>query len=669
VHFPLYTLDANRLDRRFRWVALQLEELQDCSDEAEIRETLRNIPPTLEQTYERTLTRMPEKNQARVRTILLWLIYSVRPLSLPEVAAAAGLTFREDVLRICTSSLVSTSTGVIWIDSWNETGCDIVRLAHFSVQEYLCSGKIRNLDADRSFHMYAKLGHFEIGMQCVKELLKLDQALVHSSTTLDSDNEPDDEPDDEPDNQSVRSLLDQHEPTSEMEHSIASLSQNTDHSPVYYDIDSFVQRVLDHSPLLAYSILHWIEHAKFVQPADSETKALVNLINEFFYKEFSLYYATYLRCYDTYDPDHLDRDGLRKRISPTNFASSHGLIDNVSERIHQEVSLDYEGSYYGHGTALAAASAGGHANIVQLLLNSGADINLNNECSKPEFGTALAAASTKGHINIVQLLLKSGADVNLTSHNSRSRYGLAFSRASTVVYGTALAAASAEGHLNIVQLLLESGADVNLHAPDILTPLQAACVVGRDKVVPYLLKAGAEVDFALGKTGFHETALEIACRSYSGERPNIIADLLEAGADVNRKGMQQTALQAASHSGYAKIVVQLLNAGADPNLTTEYMSPAPLTSAIHQRNYEMVDQLLEAGADPNIQDADDRTPLWHARHSRRRGKNRMIHMLLAAGAADVDASDNEDRSSLSSYTSPESIGSRASSSASSDVED
>jgi len=116
----------------------------------------------------------------------------------------------------------------------------------------------------------------------------------------------------------------------------------------------------------------------------------------------------------------------------------------------------------------------------------------------------------------VQLLLKSGADVNLTSHNSRSRYGLAFSRASTVVYGTALAAASAEGHLNIVQLLLESGADVNLHAPDMLTPLQAACVVGQDKVVPYLLKAGAEVDFALGKTGFHETALEIACRELLG---------------------------------------------------------------------------------------------------------------------------------------------------------
>lgn len=345
MHFPLYTLDANRLDRRFRWVALQLEELQDCSDEAEIRETLRNIPPTLEQTYERTLTRMPEKNQARVRTILLWLIYSVRPLSLPEVAAAAGLTFREDVLRICTSSLVSTSTGVIWIDSWNETRCNIVRLAHFSVQEYLCSGKIRNLDADRSFHMYAKLGHFEIGMQCVKELFRLDEPLQYCSSTLESDDEPDSEPDDEsdagpdpepddePDNRSIRSLLDQHETASNVEHSESSTSLNTNHSSRYATINSFIQTVLDLSPLLAYSIIHWAEHAKHVQPADTETRALVNSINRFFSKEASLCYATYLRCCRTDYFDALDRYSMEKRIPPIGFASSHGLIDNVFELI------------------------------------------------------------------------------------------------------------------------------------------------------------------------------------------------------------------------------------------------------------------------------------------------------------------------------------------------
>jgi len=754
VHFPLYTLDANRLDRRFRWAALQLEELQDCSDEAEIRETLRNIPPTLEQTYERTLTRIPEKNQARVRKILLWLIYSFRPMSLQEVAAVADLPFPEDVLRMCTSSLVSTSTGSISIDIWNETKYEIVRLAHFSVQEYLCSGKTRIIDSDPSFYLPAKPGHFEIGMQCVKELFKLDEVLEYSSSIVKSDDEtddkpddkpddepgkrpnskpgdkpddepddgPDDEPDDEPDNRSISSLHHQFEPASNLEPSIASLSQNTDNDSDHFAFRGFVQRVLDHSPLLEYSILHWAEHAKLIQPADTETRALVNLINEFFSKEASLCYATYLRCYDTTLPDHLDRNGERKRIRPIIFASSHGLIDNVFKLIQQGVNVNVIDPEFGHGTALVAASAEGHADIVQLLLESGADVNLE---SKSRFGypIALVAASAKGHVNIVQLLLESGADVNLKIEEL-SRYGSAFVAASaeghanivqlllesgadvnlknehSLDYGTALEAASAKGHANIVQLLLESGADVNLeceshylsalvtasaegHANIVqlllesgadvnlrvrrgYTPLQAACNNGRILVLPYLLKAGAGVNLVL-EDAKHETALQAACASDSAKRPNIIADLLKAGADVNQKG-SLTALQLACKEGDAGLIAQLLNAGADPNLKGQREN-FPLVLAIKKKHHKVVVQLLKAGADPNIQDRSDRTPLWYARHSDDSGKDRMIETLLAAGAANVDASHDEKDNISRSYTSPRSVGSGASSTASSDVEE
>ncbi len=143
-----------------------------------------------------------------------------------------------------------------------------MRLAHFSVQEYLCSGKTRNIDAKPSFYLPATLGHFEIGMQCVKELFRLDEPLQYCSSTLESDDEPDSEPDDEsdagpdpepddePDNRSIRSLLDQHETASNVEHSESSTSLNTNHSSRYATINSFIQTVLDLSPLLAYSIIH-----------------------------------------------------------------------------------------------------------------------------------------------------------------------------------------------------------------------------------------------------------------------------------------------------------------------------------------------------------------------------------------------------------------------------
>ena len=82
----------------------------------------------------------------------------------------------------------------------------------------------------------------------------------------------------------------------------------------------------------------------------------------------------------------------------------------------------------------------GNLAAVQEILAAGADVNADS----PD-GTALMAATLGGHWAVVKLLLEAGAEVNAgdTSGNS------------------ALMEASLAGHARIVQLLLGEGAEIN----------------------------------------------------------------------------------------------------------------------------------------------------------------------------------------------------------------
>ncbi|BCR94675.1 uncharacterized protein AKAW2_11721S [Aspergillus luchuensis] len=114
--------------RRFRWADLQLKRLEECRNKSQIIEALRTMPQTLHDIYLSVIERvnMKPSDVIYAKTILTWLCFSVRPLTLTEVAAAAGLEVPEDVIKICTTSFVTFRR------SDNE-----IRLAHFSVKELL----------------------------------------------------------------------------------------------------------------------------------------------------------------------------------------------------------------------------------------------------------------------------------------------------------------------------------------------------------------------------------------------------------------------------------------------------------------------------------------------------------------------------------------------------
>ena len=105
--------------------------------------------------------------------------------------------------------------------------------------------------------------------------------------------------------------------------------------------------------------------------------------------------------------------------------------------------------------------------MVEMLVKQGADVNVQGG----SHGTALPAASFGGHEKVVKMLVKQGADVNVQGGSTagsvirRRREGGRAAGADVNAedgkYGTALQAASFGGHEKVVELLVKQGADVN----------------------------------------------------------------------------------------------------------------------------------------------------------------------------------------------------------------
>lgn len=121
--------------------------------------------------------------------------------------------------------------------------------------------------------------------------------------------------------------------------------------------------------------------------------------------------------------------------------------------------------------------------------------------------TPLIAASCCGNLNVVEELIEAGADVNL-SHGEETKHTAAFERS----------------HLSVIKILIIAGADVNLK-DGIFTPLTLACEKGQLNVIDTLIKAEADVNIY-----GYKTPLTIACET---GHLTVVVLLIQSGANVN----------------------------------------------------------------------------------------------------------------------------------------
>jgi hypothetical protein len=152
-----------------------------------------------------------------------------------------------------------------------------------------------------------------------------------------------------------------------------------------------------------------------------------------------------------------------------------------------------------HETAIMEAADLGNVDLVRLLLDHRADVNLKDDNGS----TAVLNAAASDKANAIRILLANGADVNAKDGlGNTPLMECMFSHPSSKINGSEI------DHLRCLQLLIAHGADVNAKDSDGSTAIIIGAWGGGDlDGIKYLINVGADVNV---KDNDGATALSIA---------------------------------------------------------------------------------------------------------------------------------------------------------------
>lgn len=251
-----------------------------------------------------------------------------------------------------------------------------------------------------------------------------------------------------------------------------------------------------------------------------------------------------------------------------------------------------------HNTLLIASiSARSSKMLTDLLLNYGAAPNEKSREGK----TALFEAITNGRADIVDSLIQHGADPNLPGpkhmlwpavHNPECLRILLAKAADHKKTSGIMELATSINSIEAIRILLEAGVDPNAKKDGVYTPLCTAIRDNRADILELLLRNGADPNIPASEYP--------AFKCITHHREQFLPALVAAGAKLDTpKGIAETAVSMKS----PKVLGWLLKAGVDPNDRCP-AGRTPLTTAIRENNIDMVNMLLAHGANPNVRGQD-----------------------------------------------------------------
>jgi hypothetical protein len=432
-----------------------LEVLRQCLPPS-VRRTLRELPESLDETYERILKEIKKPNRDLARRVLQCLVVATRPLRVAELSEVLAVDFddaegiprmnsdwrwedQEQALLIACSSLIAIV----------EAGRSrIVQFSHFSVKEFLTSPRLATATKEVSHYLInSEPAHTILGQACLGVLLKIRDGVSGCRPK--------------------------------------------------------------HHPLARYAAEHWTTHARFGEVSSRLHKGM-----EYLFDVNKPHFKVWITLCDIDtgpSPDatlYTFAPSRESRAAPLYYAALcgfHDLVDRLIVKHPQDV--DADGGYYLR--PLVAALAGEHFRTADLLRQNGADLYVQNQLGRNPFH----AAAYSGNLEAIRKLIEfnpayinSGDNIGWTPSHwaSRSRklndgavlhllleHGEDIN-AQSFIGRTPLLWATEDGNLDTVRVLLEHGADVEVKDKSGETALQVATRRRLDKIVELLREHGAK---------------------------------------------------------------------------------------------------------------------------------------------------------------------------------
>ncbi|XP_043469322.1 uncharacterized protein LOC122503006 [Leptopilina heterotoma] len=273
----------------------------------------------------------------------------------------------------------------------------------------------------------------------------------------------------------------------------------------------------------------------------------------------------------------------------------HFVIKHLDEDFKSVINKceDFDVNGLMHSTAMSLlhlAIEGKKQNVVQILIEFGADVDVKDGCQK----TPLFYAVESKQIEIAEMLLKAGANVNAKDHEDMMPINFAFGERDETSGNEKYKPSK------LVKLLCSYGADLNFKNENGNMTLLSVCKNGNFKEIEFLIARGADL-FSTDvddKTALHYAAL--------GFNYNLVDFLLRSGFDMNDKYLFNGSL-VHTLANFSRDIYMVLNLLAGDRNTNNVLSEAHYNDIKESAN--MVEFLADNGADINTFMHERYTPL------------------------------------------------------------